>query len=122
MSVRASRPSGLFTTSLYTTSAGGTQVPVWQLAVNSLLTWPVDGSAVGPAPQELHGWAWGHDAVAEVHVSVDRRTVVAGGGARDRAEGVVLAAVSSRLAPVGSWSYPCPHGSRHRRDGRQPAR
>jgi DMSO/TMAO reductase YedYZ molybdopterin-dependent catalytic subunit len=72
VSVRTGRPSGLFTTRLYTTTdATGHQVPVWHLVVNSMLTWPLDQAEVDPGPQELRGWAWGHDPVAEVHVSVD---------------------------------------------------
>jgi sulfane dehydrogenase subunit SoxC len=71
VAVRSERPRGLFTTRLYTTEAGEIRRPVWDLAVNSMLTWPHEGAVVDPVPQELRGWAWGHDPVARVRVSVD---------------------------------------------------
>lgn len=71
----ATRPEGLFTTTLYnrqvTVDDAPVTEPVWSVQVNSLIVRPTSRAALSLGTHTLTGWAWGAEEVARVEVSHD---------------------------------------------------
>jgi sulfane dehydrogenase subunit SoxC len=74
------RAPGPFTTTLYNDTvvdATGEprRQPVWHVAPESLIVSPAPDASVeltaGGTTLDVHGWAWGHEAIAQVDVSSD---------------------------------------------------
>ncbi|MER5530378.1 molybdopterin-dependent oxidoreductase [Streptomyces sp. NPDC002677] len=74
LTVSDQRSTGAFTTKYYMdppADASAQATPVWELAPNSFLVAPVDAGAHAGRPVEIWGWAWAHEPVTRVDVSVD---------------------------------------------------
>ncbi|MEU6375242.1 molybdopterin-dependent oxidoreductase [Streptomyces sp. NPDC046909] len=74
LTVSDRRSTGAFTTKYYmdpTADARAQATPVWELAPNSILVAPADAHVHVGKPVEIWGWAWAHEPVTEVDVSVD---------------------------------------------------
>lgn len=77
ISLQAARAPGPFTTVFYNEldpadPHGQRRRPVWEVEVNSLITYPAPDSVVSAAGVEIQGWAWSHDGIGSVKVSVDQ--------------------------------------------------
>ena len=72
MTFADARANSLFTTRFYNDLADGQTIPVWAIAPECVIVQPAPGAtlAVG-ADTIVWGWAWGHDPIEAVAVSVD---------------------------------------------------
>jgi DMSO/TMAO reductase YedYZ molybdopterin-dependent catalytic subunit len=76
ISVQAVRAPGPFTTVFYneqdpTDPHGLRRRPVWEVEVNSIITCPAPDAVVLAHRVEIQGWAWSHDGIGSVDISVD---------------------------------------------------
>ncbi|MEV5872880.1 molybdopterin-dependent oxidoreductase [Streptomyces sp. NPDC052101] len=74
LTVSDHRSAGAFTTRYYMDrpdDGSGDAVPVWELAPNSCLVAPVDGTVHAGEPVEIWGWAWADEPVRSVEVTTD---------------------------------------------------
>ncbi|KAK4947520.1 hypothetical protein LTR10_013465 [Elasticomyces elasticus] len=76
ISLQAARAPGPFTTVFYNEQDPGgphgvRRRPVWEVEVNSIITYPAPDAVVSGPNVEIQGWAWSHDGVESVEVSVD---------------------------------------------------
>ncbi len=74
LTVSDRRSTSAFTTTYYMDppeDGVGAASPVWELAPNSCLVAPVDGSVHVGEPVEIRGWAWAGEPVTSVEVTTD---------------------------------------------------
>src|SRR5262245_10543304 len=71
LTVAAERPASLFTTRLYNRGVAGEMRPVRELDVHAVIVSPAEGTALPRGSHAIRGWAWSHEPVRAVEVSVD---------------------------------------------------
>jgi DMSO/TMAO reductase YedYZ molybdopterin-dependent catalytic subunit len=71
LTLAAERPDSLFTTRLYNRRVAGELRPVRELDVHAVIVAPADGATLPRGPQVIEGWAWSHEPVRAVEVSLD---------------------------------------------------
>ena len=75
LSLQAGRAPGPYTTRFYNTpdmeSSDGQLVPVWRVDVNSMITRPRPNEELSTDSVNIEGWAWSHDGVSSVDISLD---------------------------------------------------
>ncbi|KAI9167945.1 Sulfite oxidase [Paramyrothecium foliicola] len=76
LSLQEHRATGPYTTTFYNEidpgdPTGQRKRPVWNVEVNSVTVRPVPGSTVTGPSVRAWGWAWCHEPVTEVDVSID---------------------------------------------------
>jgi sulfane dehydrogenase subunit SoxC len=71
LTLAAERPDSLFTTRLYNRRVAGELRPVRELDVHAVIVAPADGVTLPRGPHTIEGWAWSHEPVRAVAVSVD---------------------------------------------------
>lgn len=77
VSLQSTRAKGPFTTTFYNEvdpmdPAGRKKRPVWAVEVNSIITRPVPNMVIDKSGLTVEGWAWSHDSVKSVGVSIDK--------------------------------------------------
>jgi DMSO/TMAO reductase YedYZ molybdopterin-dependent catalytic subunit len=69
------RAQGVFTTKFYNDPVepgeGGGSRPVWKVAPESVIVSPAPKERLSGARLDIWGWAWAHDGIQQVDVSVD---------------------------------------------------
>ncbi|KAF4959245.1 hypothetical protein FSARC_10761 [Fusarium sarcochroum] len=76
LSLQKTRAPGPYTTVLYNEKdpndpEGKKMRPVWEVEVNSMIVKPADSAVIKTGRVDMEGWAWSHDGVTQVEVSVD---------------------------------------------------
>jgi len=71
LTLATERPDSLFTTRLYNRNVAGERRPVRELDVHAVIVAPPDGATLLRGQHAIEGWAWSHEPVRAVEVSVD---------------------------------------------------